>query len=317
MYWYLKALGSYGDFSGRAQRAEYWVFTLVNDVIYLALSWLAGRAFPEAIQVTLAIVALVFSLAVFIPSWMVLVRRLHDTNHSGWAMFVVLIPFVGGIILFVWLVRGSDPGENEYGSNPVYVVESRPAAAHPVRRWLLIAGAVAVVSALLVGGFIVVASRGAAEAKALAPWPPATASAESVASLDLSSLGLQRSGRRDARAVYGETFQDGAVIEYAAAGKVAALVAALRFATSGDANAAFNNLEAWAQVSCGESVTSHLAGVGVIHCDFADSQDMILMGDRWILDIEAAALGDVPPAELADRIGAAAAKHWQGLDGGL
>lgn len=60
----------------------------------------------------------VYSLAVLIPSLAVVVRRLHDTNRSGWCFFFNLIPVIGSIILLVFLVQDSDPNENQYGPNP-------------------------------------------------------------------------------------------------------------------------------------------------------------------------------------------------------
>lgn len=59
-----------------------------------------------------------YLLAILIPSIAVGVRRLHDIGKSGWFMFIVLIPIVGGIWLLVLYCTDSEPGENEYGPNP-------------------------------------------------------------------------------------------------------------------------------------------------------------------------------------------------------
>jgi uncharacterized membrane protein YhaH (DUF805 family) len=59
-----------------------------------------------------------YTLAVLIPSMAVPVRRLHDTNRSGWWLLISLVPLVGAIVLLVFLVLDSHPGENQYGSNP-------------------------------------------------------------------------------------------------------------------------------------------------------------------------------------------------------
>ncbi|MCL2304252.1 MAG: DUF805 domain-containing protein, partial [Planctomycetaceae bacterium] len=53
-----------------------------------------------------------------IPSLAVIVRRLHDAGYSGWMYFISLVPFVGGIILLVFLLQDSQPGRNQYGPNP-------------------------------------------------------------------------------------------------------------------------------------------------------------------------------------------------------
>jgi uncharacterized membrane protein YhaH (DUF805 family) len=60
----------------------------------------------------------IFWLATFIPGIAVSVRRLHDTNRSGWWLLLDLIPFIGGIILFVWFVQDGTPGDNRFGANP-------------------------------------------------------------------------------------------------------------------------------------------------------------------------------------------------------
>jgi uncharacterized membrane protein YhaH (DUF805 family) len=114
MYWYLKVLKQYADFSGRARRKEYWMFFLFNLIFTAVLSVLD-------ILITLAVGAgflyILYALAVFIPSLAVLVRRLHDTGKSGWWIFITLIPLIGWIWLFVLLCADSD-ADNEYGKNP-------------------------------------------------------------------------------------------------------------------------------------------------------------------------------------------------------
>jgi hypothetical protein len=57
----------------------------------------------------------VFGLLTFIPSLAVLCRRLHDTDRSGWWFWITLIPWIGAIILLVFLASPSTPGYNQYG----------------------------------------------------------------------------------------------------------------------------------------------------------------------------------------------------------
>jgi len=64
------------------------------------------------------IVSIIFGLAVFLPSLAASVRRLHDTGKSGAAIFIALVPFVGSIILIVWLATAGNPGPNQYGELP-------------------------------------------------------------------------------------------------------------------------------------------------------------------------------------------------------
>lgn len=110
---YLDVLKKYAVFSGRAQRAEYWYFLLFNLVIGFVLFFLG---------IFIGKIALfaywIYVVAVLIPSIAVSVRRLHDTNRSGWWVLISFVPIVGGIILLVFMVLDSDPNSNQYGPNP-------------------------------------------------------------------------------------------------------------------------------------------------------------------------------------------------------
>lgn len=109
---YIAVLKNYATFSGRARRREYWMYTLVNSLIFAAL-WLAGM-----VADFMFIVAILYMLAVFVPGLAVTVRRLHDTGRSGWWFFINFVPFVGGVIVLVFMCLDSAPGDNAYGANP-------------------------------------------------------------------------------------------------------------------------------------------------------------------------------------------------------
>lgn len=118
MDWFLKALKKYSTFSGRAQRAEYWYFTLFYVLLLMCgsvVDMVTGLYHAEAE------VGLFGSLAfwgLLIPSIAVGVRRLHDTGRSGWWMLLWLVPLIGFIAWLVWTLQDSTPGANEYGPNP-------------------------------------------------------------------------------------------------------------------------------------------------------------------------------------------------------
>ena len=122
MKWYLKVLKQYTDFDGRARRKEYWMFTLFN-VIFIFLT----QAIDNLIGVTFDIYGIplgfgyiysLYTLALFIPSLAVVVRRLHDVGKSGWMYLLIFIPLIGFIWLFVLAVTNGDKGENKYGKDP-------------------------------------------------------------------------------------------------------------------------------------------------------------------------------------------------------
>ena len=112
MNYYIEVLKKYAVFSGRARRKEYWMFVLYNFIISFVISFVA--AFVEALFFLLYL----YMLAVFIPGIAVAVRRLHDTNRSGWWWLISFIPFIGAIILIIFLAGDSQPGGNRYGPNP-------------------------------------------------------------------------------------------------------------------------------------------------------------------------------------------------------
>jgi len=112
MNWYLEVLKKYAVFNGRARRKEYWMFFLFNVIIALVLGFIEGLAGGPGILVSL------YSLAVLIPGIAVFVRRLHDTNRSGWWLLIALVPLVGIIVSLGFMAQDSQQGENQYGSNP-------------------------------------------------------------------------------------------------------------------------------------------------------------------------------------------------------
>ncbi len=122
--WYLKVVRNYAYFGGRARRAEFWNFTLVNFLIIVAIQ-LPGYIITALLGSNGAAFALIFtgigalySLAVLIPSVAVAVRRLHDTGRSGWWLLVAFVPFIGALALIFFYILDSQPGANKWGANP-------------------------------------------------------------------------------------------------------------------------------------------------------------------------------------------------------
>jgi uncharacterized membrane protein YhaH (DUF805 family) len=118
MTWFLIALKKYAVFSGRSSRSEYWYFVLFYVLflfVFIFIDVMIGSYDSEA---EIGLFSGVFLLAMLIPSIAVLVRRLHDTDRSGWWVLIGLVPLIGTIVLIVFTVQDSRPGENQYGSNP-------------------------------------------------------------------------------------------------------------------------------------------------------------------------------------------------------
>ena len=114
------ALMKYAVFTGRARRSEFWGFVLLELVLFFVafvLDILTGTSHDGSMGLFLALTV----LALFIPGWAVTVRRLHDTDKSGWLALIGFVPLVGGVILFVLMLLDSDSSLNRYGPNPKYL----------------------------------------------------------------------------------------------------------------------------------------------------------------------------------------------------
>lgn len=96
----------YADFSGRATRSEYWYFFLFNFIVGIVLGWIPFLGW-------------LVSLALLVPSLAVAWRRLHDMGKSGAFYLFILIPLVGWIFVLIWLCKETQPGDNQYGPQPL------------------------------------------------------------------------------------------------------------------------------------------------------------------------------------------------------
>jgi uncharacterized membrane protein YhaH (DUF805 family) len=106
--YYLDVLRNYAGFSGRAPRSEYWMFTLFNLIAGVLLMIIGAVIhFP--------LLYVIYCLAVLVPTLAVASRRLHDTDRSAAWILIGLIPFVGAIVLLVFLCQEGTPGPNRYG----------------------------------------------------------------------------------------------------------------------------------------------------------------------------------------------------------
>jgi uncharacterized membrane protein YhaH (DUF805 family) len=107
-------LSKYVTFTGRARRAEYWWF-----VLFVALVSVVASTIDMAADITLFQV--IVGLALLLPNLAVAVRRLHDTDRTGWWLLIGLVPVIGGIVLLVFMLLDSDPHPNRFGASPKMV----------------------------------------------------------------------------------------------------------------------------------------------------------------------------------------------------
>ena len=118
MNWYLEVLKKYTVFDGRAELKEYWWFSLFSFIIIIVLSVIDIVTGTFNVNVGLGLLGGIYTLAVLIPGIAVSVRRLHDTNRSGWWLLINGIPLIGVIVFLVFTGQDGTPGDNQYGSNP-------------------------------------------------------------------------------------------------------------------------------------------------------------------------------------------------------
>ena len=118
MSWYLEALKKYAVFSGRSRRMEYWYFVLFNIIVSIVLGVIDGLLGTSGSSAGAGLLSGIYSLAVLIPTLAVTVRRLHDTDRTGWWILIALVPLIGVIVLLVFAALDSTPGSNQYGPNP-------------------------------------------------------------------------------------------------------------------------------------------------------------------------------------------------------
>ena len=113
----------YFKFSGRATRAEFWWFQLFYLTTLIVL-FLIGYGFSDVdpkISDFFEMILIAFCILMFFPALGVKVRRLHDTNHSGWNILLELIPIVriiGAFYVLYLECSSSDPFANDYGPCP-------------------------------------------------------------------------------------------------------------------------------------------------------------------------------------------------------
>lgn len=120
--YFKKCMSNYANGNGRAQRAEYWSFTLVVYLILIpvgVVGFLIDSALgnTEAPFVTFALIGLVV-LAIVIPGIALAARRLHDVGLSGWLYLISLVPYVGGLFMLVISLLPSQRFTNKYGPHP-------------------------------------------------------------------------------------------------------------------------------------------------------------------------------------------------------
>jgi uncharacterized membrane protein YhaH (DUF805 family) len=133
----LQPLRKYAEFTGRARRAEYWLYTLGLYVVIGVLAGLIMASNPAGAGVNpvgslLALLMLAVGLGTLVPSLAVGFRRLHDIDKSAWWLLIALVPLIGPIVLLVFTLLPGTAGPNRFGPDPKATLEGGEAVSSVV-----------------------------------------------------------------------------------------------------------------------------------------------------------------------------------------
>ncbi|MEN9704210.1 MAG: hypothetical protein RLZZ393_89 [Pseudomonadota bacterium] len=118
MSWFLAVLRQYATFRGRARRREYWTYLLVYFGFYILCMLADMLTGTFDLETEGGLLSGLYILGMVLPSLAVSVRRLHDTDRSGWWLLIGFVPLLGQIVLLYFLIQEGDEGANPYGPDP-------------------------------------------------------------------------------------------------------------------------------------------------------------------------------------------------------
>lgn len=112
------------DFGGRSRRREYFVFYIQFFVVICSIVWACEPPSTDTtfdfnkIPLVAQIVLYVYVAISIIPGLSLQIRRLHDSNRSGWWFWLNVIPYLGHFFLLLLMLAGGTAGDNRFGKNP-------------------------------------------------------------------------------------------------------------------------------------------------------------------------------------------------------
>ena len=118
MKYFILGLKKWNKFKGRANRSEFWYFTLFY-FIFLTITYFLDVSFlgwDPMDPTSIGVLSTAYYLVTLIPSFSVTIRRLHDINKSGWNLLWMLIPLLGAVYIIILNILKSTDGDNKYGA---------------------------------------------------------------------------------------------------------------------------------------------------------------------------------------------------------
>ena len=123
----------YVDFAGRSKRSEYWWIWLTNMILLVPFYSAYFKALANPRNETalmalggIAIIYMIFGLALMLPMLALTVRRLRDAGFHWALIFVIFIPMVGALALLVLLAMPTKQVEVVTINETEEVVEVSP-----------------------------------------------------------------------------------------------------------------------------------------------------------------------------------------------
>lgn len=132
MEWMIVPFRRYADFNGRSRRMEYWMYQVFTAMVYVVclgimaagLPWdeMGKGGNPEALPGPVFWIGLVLTVLwyvfTFVPDIAVTVRRFHDQDLSGWLYLIRFIPYLGWIVVAIFMFIDGQRYENKFGYDP-------------------------------------------------------------------------------------------------------------------------------------------------------------------------------------------------------
>lgn len=101
--WFVEGIKNYVKFDGRATLKEFWMYYLFYFIFYIAVV-----ALDSILLGGKQVFSSLYLIGTFLPTIAVFIRRLHDTNRSGWWY---LLPIAN----IIFAATKGDEGPNKYG----------------------------------------------------------------------------------------------------------------------------------------------------------------------------------------------------------
>ena len=111
-----KGFRGYVVWNARSTRSEYWWWSLFSVIVAIVASVIDTAIFSTDMMMGVGPVSGIVTLALFLPGLSVWIRRLHDTDRTGWWVWIMLIPIVGAIVSLVFVLLPSKMGPTRWNN---------------------------------------------------------------------------------------------------------------------------------------------------------------------------------------------------------